>query len=112
MVQIRGVVVEGGAWLRDEAGHGAAQGLADSEARTVIGRRAGTGACASLSSGPATRPLPPSSARSWALPAHKLAMSGPNGDLDMPVEAGTEGEDDSFGEAGDLGGVLTLTFAF
>lgn len=37
-------------------------------------------------------------------------MPGPNGDLDMPVEA--EGEDDSFGEAGDPGGVLTLTFAF
>uniref|UniRef100_A0A0A6YXJ8 Bublin coiled coil protein n=1 Tax=Mus musculus TaxID=10090 RepID=A0A0A6YXJ8_MOUSE len=30
-------------------------------------------------------------------------MSGPNGDLGMPVDAGTEGENDSFGEAGDLG---------
>ncbi|XP_055964803.1 bublin coiled-coil protein [Sorex fumeus] len=26
-------------------------------------------------------------------------MSGPNGDLGMPVEADVEGEDDSFGEA-------------
>ncbi|XP_062938124.1 bublin coiled-coil protein isoform X1 [Cynocephalus volans] len=26
-------------------------------------------------------------------------MSGPNGDLGMPVEAGAEGEDDGFGEA-------------
>jgi hypothetical protein len=30
-------------------------------------------------------------------------MSGPNGDLGMPVEAGAEGEDDGFGEAGDPG---------
>lgn len=35
--------------------------------------------------------------------APKPAMSGPNGDLGMPVDAGTEGENDSFGEAGDLG---------
>ncbi|CAO2597943.1 Bublin coiled-coil protein, partial [Lemmus lemmus] len=28
------------------------------------------------------------------------AMSGPNGDLSMPVDAGEEGENDSFGEAG------------
>ncbi|XP_021566163.1 UPF0184 protein C9orf16 homolog isoform X1 [Carlito syrichta] len=27
-------------------------------------------------------------------------MSGPNGDLGMPVEADAEGEDDGFGEAG------------
>ena len=33
-------------------------------------------------------------------------MSGPNGDLGMPVEAGAEGEDDGFGEAGDPGGLL------
>ncbi|CAH6788907.1 bublin coiled-coil protein [Phodopus roborovskii] len=26
-------------------------------------------------------------------------MSGPNGDLGMPVDAGAEGENDSFGEA-------------
>ncbi|XP_011786686.1 PREDICTED: UPF0184 protein C9orf16 homolog isoform X2 [Colobus angolensis palliatus] len=26
-------------------------------------------------------------------------MSGPNGDLGMPVEAGAEGEEDGFGEA-------------
>ncbi|CAK7291816.1 Bublin coiled-coil protein [Vulpes lagopus] len=26
-------------------------------------------------------------------------MSGPNGDLGLPVEAGAEGEDDGFGEA-------------
>ncbi|XP_051694458.1 bublin coiled-coil protein [Oryctolagus cuniculus] len=26
-------------------------------------------------------------------------MSGPNGDLGVPVEAGAEGEDDGFGEA-------------
>lgn len=32
------------------------------------------------------------------------AMSGPNGDLSMPVDAGAEGENDSFGEAGDRGG--------
>lgn len=40
-------------------------------------------------------------------------MSGPNGDLGMPVDAGTEGENDSFGEAGDLGwgGVAEATFA-
>uniref|UniRef100_A0A8C6QQR0 Bublin coiled coil protein n=1 Tax=Nannospalax galili TaxID=1026970 RepID=A0A8C6QQR0_NANGA len=30
-------------------------------------------------------------------------MSGPNGDLGMPVEAGTDSEADSFGEAGDPG---------
>lgn len=35
--------------------------------------------------------------------APEPAMSGPNGDLGMPVDAGTEGENDSFGEAGDLG---------
>lgn len=34
----------------------------------------------------------------------ELAMSGPNGDLGMPVEADAEGEDDGFGEAGDWGG--------
>ena len=33
-------------------------------------------------------------------------MSGPNGDLGMPAEAGVEGEDDGFGEAGDPGGLL------
>lgn len=40
-------------------------------------------------------------------------MSGPNGDLGMPVDAGTEGENDSFGEAGDLGwsGVAEATLA-
>lgn len=38
-----------------------------------------------------------------ALAAPEPAMSGPNGDLGMPVEAGAEGEDDSFGEAGDSG---------
>lgn len=32
------------------------------------------------------------------------AMSGPNGDLSMPVDAGAEGENDSFGEAGNRGG--------
>lgn len=31
--------------------------------------------------------------------APEPAMSGPNGDLGMPVDAGTEGENDSFGEA-------------
>ncbi|KAM9642601.1 bublin coiled-coil protein isoform 1-T1 [Trichechus inunguis] len=35
-------------------------------------------------------------------------MSGPNGDLGMPVEAGAEGEDDGFGEAGDREGQLKL----
>lgn len=30
-------------------------------------------------------------------------MSGPNGDLGTPVEAGAEGEEDGFGEAGDAG---------
>lgn len=45
--------------------------------------------------------------------APEPAMSGPNGDLGMPVDAGTEGENDSFGEAGDLGwvGVAEATFA-
>ena len=33
-------------------------------------------------------------------------MSGPNGDLGMPVEAGAEGENDGFGEAGDPEGLL------
>lgn len=44
--------------------------------------------------------------------APEPAMSGPNGDLGMPVDAGTEGENDSFGEAGDLGsgGVAEATF--
>lgn len=41
-------------------------------------------------------------------------MSGPNGDLGMPVDAGTEGENDSFGEAGDpgWGSVAEATFAW
>lgn len=43
-------------------------------------------------------------------------MSGPNGDLGVPVERknGTERKNDSFGEAGDLGwgGVAEATFAF
>lgn len=30
-------------------------------------------------------------------------MSGPNGDLGMPMDVGEEGENDSFGEAGDPG---------
>ncbi|KAG8512777.1 UPF0184 protein C9orf16 [Galemys pyrenaicus] len=34
-----------------------------------------------------------------ALAAPEPAMSGPNGDLGVPVEAGAEGEDDGFGEA-------------
>lgn len=46
-----------------------------------------------------------------ALAAPEPAMSGPNGDLGMPVEAGAEGEDDSFGEAGDSGGTAEGTFA-
>lgn len=39
-------------------------------------------------------------------------MSGPNGDLGMSVEAGAEGEDDGFGEAGDQGRAAEATFAF
>ena len=49
-------------------------------------------------------------------------MSGPNGDLGTPVEAGAEGEEDGFGEAGDsgwgrlgwagLGGAAEATFGF
>ena len=38
-----------------------------------------------------------------ALAAPEPAMSGPNGDLGTPVEAGAEGEEDGFGEAGDSG---------
>ena len=34
-----------------------------------------------------------------ALVAPEPAMSGPNGDLGTPVEAGAEGEEDGFGEA-------------
>nr|CAI9709244.1 unnamed protein product [Rangifer tarandus platyrhynchus] len=34
-----------------------------------------------------------------ALEAPEPAMSGPNGDLGTPVEAGAEGEEDGFGEA-------------
>ncbi|XP_025769548.1 UPF0184 protein C9orf16 homolog [Puma concolor] len=37
--------------------------------------------------------------RRAALAAPEPAMSGPNGDLGMPAEAGVEGEDDGFGEA-------------
>lgn len=44
--------------------------------------------------------------RPVALVAPEAAMSGPNGDLGVPVEAGAEGEDDGFGEAGDWGGGL------
>lgn len=38
------------------------------------------------------------------------AMSGPNGDLGVPVEAGAKGEDNGFGEAGDPGGLLRQPF--
>lgn len=44
--------------------------------------------------------------RRAALRAPEPAMSGPNGDLGMPVEAGAEGEEDGFGEAGDPRGLL------
>lgn len=44
--------------------------------------------------------------RRAALAAPEPTMSGPNGDLGMPVEAGAEGEDDGFLEAGDPGGLL------
>lgn len=37
--------------------------------------------------------------RRAVLAAPEPAMSGPNGDLGMPVEAGAEGENDGFGEA-------------
>ena len=36
-----------------------------------------------------------------ALVAPEPAMSSPNGDLGTPVEAGAEGEEDGFGDAGD-----------